>query len=596
MTAHPLELARRTALRCLIPPPRLPLSDWIEANVFLPDDVSAQPGPVRLWAPQRGVADAIGDPAIERVTIVKAARIGFSTLLTGALASYVANEPAPILAVLPTEQDARGYVVDDIEPVFAASPALEGLLSDDNSDTGRNTLLARRFPGGSLKIIAAKAPRNLRRHNARVLLIDEADAITPTVEGSAIAAAEKRTLSFANRKIVIGSTPTDVETSNVIASYAKSDRRIFEVPCPHCGYRFELMWKDIRWPEGRPEEAHAVCPDSGCIIDEREKPAMIAVGAWRATAPEVPGHAGFRLNALVSLLANAAWGKLAAEFLAAKDDPDTLRVFINTLLAEGWRDGADMVDESALTELIKPFGLNAIPPEVLAITVGVDVQDDRLECSIVGWTREDEALVLGHPIVWGSSQDDTTWAELDALLRTTWLHPFGGRMKVDAALIDSGDGGITDKVYSFCFPRLGRKIWAGKGAAGTRPAIQMSKAPVKGGRLFIVGVDGIKTTIFDRLKRGVQIRFSGELEPAYFEQIASERRVVRYVRGQPIRRFERITGARAEALDCLVYAFAARRGVTITFDTREDELRGTPPVPSRSRVIESEWMNRNRRN
>jgi phage terminase large subunit GpA-like protein len=65
------------------------------------------------------------------------------------------------------------------------------------------------------------------------------------------------------------------------------------------------------------------------------------------------------------------------------------------------------------------------------------------------------------------------------------------------------------------------------------------------------------------------------LEPVYFEQLASERRVVRYKRGQPIRRFERISGrARAEALDCLVYAFAARAVViNVIFEAREERLK-----------------------
>ncbi|MBS7545732.1 phage terminase large subunit family protein [Ancylobacter oerskovii] len=601
MTAHPLELVRRTALANLIPPPRLPLSDWIERHLILPDDVSAQPGAVRLWPFQREIADAIGDPAIERVTIVKPVRVGFTTLLTGALASFVANEPAPVLALLPAEADCRDYMVSDIEPTFAASPVLAGLLSADAAEGGRNTLLSRRFPGGSLKVVAAKAPRNLRRHNARLLFIDEADAMLPGPEGAPIALAEKRTLSFANRKIVLGSTPTDEETSNVLRSYAASDRRVFEVPCPHCGERFELLWAHIQWPKDQPEDAYAACPANGCIIAEREKPAMVAAGTWRATAPAVKEHAGFRLNALVSLLAKASWGKLAAEFLTARASSDTLRVFVNTILAEGWRETADIIDESALAGRIEPFGLNAIPAEVLVITVGVDVQDDRLECSIVGWTRTDDALVLGHSIVWGSSQDDSTWAELDELLRTTWPHPHGGRLKVEAAIVDSGDGGITEKVYSFCFPRMPRRIWAGKGVAGPRPAWQMSKSTVKGGRLFIVGVDGIKTTILDRLRRTggdeapqSSIRLSADLEPSYFEQLASERRVIRMHAGQPVRRFERITGARAEALDCLVYAFSARRGVTINYDNREEELRGMPTPPRPSRVIESKWMNRGR--
>ena len=165
------------ALRALIPPPRLRLSDWIEANIYLPEGVSAQLGRVRLWPFQREIADAIGDPEIERVTLVKPVRVGFTTLLTSAVGSFVANEPSPILCLLPAEADCRDYVVSDIEPVFAASPALAAALSDEQDESGRNTLLSRRFPGGSLKIVAAKAPRNLRRHNVRVLFMDEADGI-----------------------------------------------------------------------------------------------------------------------------------------------------------------------------------------------------------------------------------------------------------------------------------------------------------------------------------------------------------------------------------------------------------------------------------
>ena len=74
--------------------------------------------------------------------------------------------------------------------------------------------------------------------------------------------------------------------------------------------------------------------------------------------------------------------------------------------------------------------------------------------------------------------------------------------------------------------------------------------------MFIVGADGLKRTILTRLARGRTMRFSDSLEAAYFEQLASERRVVRYVRGSPARRFEHTPGRQAEALDCLVYAFA----------------------------------------
>jgi hypothetical protein len=44
---------------------------------------------------------------VERVTLVKPVRVGFTTLLTGAIGNFIANEPAPILAFLPTKSEFR---------------------------------------------------------------------------------------------------------------------------------------------------------------------------------------------------------------------------------------------------------------------------------------------------------------------------------------------------------------------------------------------------------------------------------------------------------------------------------------------------------
>ena len=455
---------RREAMQALCPPPKLQLSEWIEANVRLPEGVSAQPGPVRLWPFQREIADAIGDPFIERVTLVKPVRVGFTTLLTSAVASFVANDPAPILCLLPAEADCRDYMVSDVEPIFAASPAVAAVLSDERDESGRNTLLSRRFPGGSLKVVAAKAPRNLRRHNVRLLFIDEADGMEATAEGSPIVLAERRTLSFPDRKIVLGSTPVHEDTSHVLRAYAQSDQRIFEVPCPACGTFAEITWDAITWDEDAPESARWRCPHCAEEIEERHKPAMVADGRWRALRPEVQGHAGFRLNALVSLHANAAWSKLAIEFLAAKDDPTTLQTFVNTILGQGWRADGEELDESALMARAEPFGLDLIPAEVLALTVGCDVQHDRIERTYCGFTDVGQMLVLGHRVIWGAWDAEETWAELDGLLTERFPHELGGKMAIDAAAIDAGDGTTMHRVTYFCRARTRRKVVAIKGA------------------------------------------------------------------------------------------------------------------------------------
>jgi phage terminase large subunit GpA-like protein len=572
---------RRNALRALIPPPRLLLSQWIEANIVLPAGISAMPGKVRLFPYQRSIADSISDPSVERITLVKPVRIGFSSLLTAAIGSFVANDPSPILLLLPTESDARDVMVTEIEPVFQATPALRGLLRNDAEDAEHNTLLSKRFPGGSLKVVAARAPRNLRRHTARILLCDEVDAMEASSEGAVLRLAERRTLSFSNRKIVVGSTPLFLEGSPVLRAYAASDQRIFEAPCPECGAFNEILWHQIEWEPDRPETAAYRCPNCKILIHERYKAAMVAAGEWRVTRPEVVGHHGYRINALVSVLANASWAKLAEEFIAVKDDPAELQTFVNTILAEGWQESGEQIDDEALIRRAEPFDLNHIPPECLAITCGCDVQDDRVEVSICGWTRQHECLVLGHSVIFGAFTDADTWKELDdLLLRSKWQHSGGGLLRVDAAVVDAGDGDHFDTVVNFCTPRLRRRIFAGKGMSGARPGFAFTKDKRHGNRLALIGVDTLKTAIYDRLQRGATIRFSDSLEPVYFEQLASERRVIRYVKGRPLRRFERIGRKAAESLDCLVYSYAARQALSINFDQREDQLNQiSPPVP-----------------
>lgn len=575
----------RTALR---PPPQLVLSEWIERTIRLPAGGAAEPGRMRLWAYQRAIADAITDPLIERVSVLKATRIGYTALINAAIASFVANDPASILLLEPTEGDCRNAVVDDIEPLFDATPALRGLLTVDTSGEGRSTLMFRRFAGGTLRVIPSRAPRNLRRHTCRVLIADEVDAMEVTAEGNPLRLAENRTMTFANRKIIAGSTPVLADTSHILRAYAQSDMRVYECPCPACGAFTEILWQHIEWQPNTPDTAAYRCPHCAALVPERHKRQMVAAGRWRITNPIATGHAGFRINALVSPHANAAWGKLAAEFLAAKEDPGELQTFVNTILAQGWNEAADIVDEGALAARAEQFSLNNIPQEVLCITAGADVQDDRVEVTFTGWTRDNVCLVLGHVVIWGSPEDHTLWAELDAALQTRWTHPLGGRLRVDGCVIDSG--AWTDQVYAFAFPRAVRRIMAGKGVPGTRPAIAVSQGKVKGGRLWLVGVDHLKATIISRLARGQTIRFSHTLEPSYYEQLASERRVVRYSRGQPVRQFVRKAHARAEALDALVYCFAARQAVSITFDAREQELRSpTPPAPKPT-VIRSKWL------
>lgn len=605
-----IEDAVHEAERALIPPPKLRMSEWIEGDkgVSIPEGVSKLPGKVRLSPLQREIADAIGDRTIERVTMVKPVRVGFTTLVTATIAGFVANDPTAIMVVLPTEDDCRGYMVDDVEPIFTASASVANVLADDQPEGERNTILSRRFPGGSLKVKAGKSPRNLRRHNVDVLYLDELDAMEVTKEGPVDVIAEKRTFNSPDRKIIKGSTPIYLETSPILKAYGESDQRIFEVPCPQCGDFHEILWGSIRWDktdDGRhlTETAYWECPSCGHPTEERHKAAMVEAGRFRALRPEVKGHAGFRANALISTQPNAAWSKLAGEFLAANKDPDkgALQVFFNTILGQGWRGEGEDIDAEALETRREPWSLEKVPEEVLAITLGVDLGDDRMECTALGWSEAIGDLpaamfVLGHHVIDGRYDEDETWQELDEFLAKRWDHALGGTLGFDAACVDSGSGLHAPHVMAFCRPRARRKIMAIKGEDGFKRQLIVRSSNKD--RLWIVGSDAGKQQIMGRIAHlppplsegakdrfgNASIRFSDSLTPNWFEQLASERKVARYVAGKPSFRFERIPGRRAEALDCVVYGMAARQMISVDWSRRRVDASMVEPVKAPPRT------------
>ena len=214
-----------------------------------------------------------------------------------------------------------------------------------------------------------------------------------------------------------------------------------------------------------------------------------------------------------------------------------------------------------------------------------------MESVTVAHDRDGGLFVLDHRVFWGPIDGNSVWEELDSFLKSTFRHPRGGSIGIDAAIIDSGDGGHTDIVNGFTRARFSRRIVSGKGAAGfSRPFAERSSS--RTAPLWLVGVDAVKAQLFARISRGTGVRFGAALNPVYFEQLTSERRVVRYVRGTPQARFERIPGKRAESLDATVYAWAARQLVGVNLDSREAQL-ASPAAPKPRPVTQnSTFMSR----
>jgi len=453
----------------LRPPIRLALSQWADEKFYLPEG-DANAGKWRSLPYQIGIMDAISDPWIERITVMKSARVGFTKMFCCAVGYFIEHDPCPIMLVQPTLDDARLHSKEDIAPMLRDVPVLRGLIAEPKSRDSDNTILNKLFRGGSLSLVGANSARGFRRTSRRVVIFDEVDGypVSAGTEGDQISLAVRRTEYYWNRKIIAGSTPTIAGVSRIEQLFEEGDQRRYHVPCPQCGTFQVLKFPNLKWPEGKPEQAYFVCEKNGCVIEEADKRAMVAAGRWVAEAPdhftETHRHASFHIWAAYSYSPNATWGQLAAEFVTAKRGGAlTLKTFINTALGEVWKDRGEAPDWERLMRRRESYAIGSVPMGAVLVTAGVDVQKDRLVVEVVAWGRGKVSWSIDYAVLPGDTADLTRgpWRQLDAFLERTYLHAGGTPLPIAMLAIDSGYN--TQEVYGWARKYPMSRVIATKG-------------------------------------------------------------------------------------------------------------------------------------
>jgi len=571
-----IDLASRQLRPTLIPPPDLTVSEWADEFRRLSPEASAEPG---RWntdrAPyQRGILDAVNDPATHTVVIMSSAQVGKTELLLNLIGYYVHQDPSPILCLQPTLDMAEAFSKDRLAPMVRDTPALRGKIADPRSRDSGNTLLHKKFPGGHITMAGANSPASLASRPIRIVLCDEVDRYpqSAAAEGDPVNLARKRTNTFWNRKVVLTSTPTVKGLSRIEDAYLGSDQRKYHVKCPECGEYFVMRWELLKMLDSRPETAQMACDKCGCLIDEKHKPRMLAGGDWIAGA-EFNGVAGFHLSEFYSPWRH--WREVAEDFIRAKENPEQLQVWVNTSLGETWEEQGESVDHIGLLSRVEEnYPQDADYP---LRTCGVDVQKDRLEASIVGWSKGEEAWLIDHLILPGDTAKQEVWDDLDDELRAYSIH---------LAAIDSGYN--TSMVYAFCEGR--RYTVPIKGITGIgRPLIEderkrrqrLRNRRKKSASPEPIGVDQGKALVFSRLKisqKGdgyIHFPATAAFDDEYFAQLTAEKLVTRYSKGRPRQEWVQ-TRPRNEALDCLVYALAAMRLAGVDLSRAPDPDKPKP--------------------
>lgn len=565
-------------------------TEWADQCFYLPRESSAEYGRYRSSRTPfvREILDELSPSSPAQVVVcVKPTQTAGTTIALIFLCGMIDMYPGPALMFLPTDSMARSFSKKKLAPTIRAVPALREKVREPKSRGSGNTILAKEFPGGSLMLTGSNSGASYRSESIKYLVLDDFDGFEVDIEGegSPEELADRRTGTFPGRKIYINSTTTEKDTSNIERAFEHSSQGYFSVPCPHCGGLQYLRWggkdadfgiKFTRDEGGQVVEAWYQCEHCGERIDEHHKTSMMEAGTYVHQYPDRPVR-GFRYNALTSPVGWVnSWRYIAQKYVEAVHDlregsDQKYKTWLNSFMSEPYEEAGERPEWADLKARAEPYQPLNVPEGVEILSVGTDVQHNRLAVSVWGWGPGEECWLVYHIEIAGDPLHDDVWEQHDSLALGTFRRTDGAEMHALSVGVDASDGVTTQAVRAYCRKRVPR-VFALKGASTkgkpvvsvpTRQDLNWRGERIPGGvEMWSIGTDTAKATLYGRFRVADpgpgRIHTYIGLDDEFYRQLTAEKLVTRFVKGYPVREWHNVRGNRRnEALDCFVYAYAA---------------------------------------
>lgn len=550
------EIARFTELATF--PEQIFIDEWAEKKL----GISFQNHP---W--QKKILRDLNNRDIVRHVLVMAAQEAGKTEIGNVGIGYCVDQnPCGIQVMLPDLDAAEAWMKEKFTPMVRAHDCFRGKIADGTKREAGNTIRHKIFPGGFVSVSGSNAPAGLARRSARFLWSDEPDRYPESagVEGDPVTLLWNRGGSYHDVIQLITGTPTIKNQSRIMREFEDSDQQYLFVPCPYCKEFQILKWEFMEFgsrKRGTVEDPGYICSKCEEMWDDKQRCGAIRTGELKATAP-FKGIRGYHLSGLYSLRRpqrgyKTRMQEMVVKFLEAKKRGKTsLKVWINTFLAEPYEDEGDSVDPIPVMKRCEQYK-DEIPEDVLLLVASVDVQPNRLEIEIVGAGNNEETWGIEFEIIEGDPLAMMTWNKAKEFLFKKRKHPILGDMTPLVVTVDSGHA--TKAVYPFCKSCWPKRVYPVKGSSTeAAPAAVLSKRKA----LVMVGTDTLKETIYSRLRLEqpgpgyMHYPIGRGYDEEYFIQLTSETVSTKWEKGKLKRKWEK-KRERNEALDIRVYAFAA---------------------------------------
>jgi len=590
--------------------PELNVAEWAAQRRVLPQSSSSTPG---LWRNERTpylvdiMKELSPQSRTKEIIFCKGSQIGATESAINWLMYSIDLQPGPFLILQPTDTMATSFSKQRLTPSIQLCKEIRDKVGEGKK--AGSSLQEKIYPGGYVRISGANSPASLASMPMGNIICDEIDRypISAGKEGDPLDLVGARIATYPRAKTFYLSTPTQIQTSPSWNLFLNSDQRYFYLPCPHCGGDksqpnsgyFVLKFEHLHWEKGKPETVKCYCPHCGGEIEEYQKTEMLKKGKWVA---ENPGHhrVGFHLSSLYSPIGWFSWVQVVRKFEAARSDIEKRKTFYNTILGLPWEDSGESIANEYLERRREQY-ICEVPPEVLLLTMAVDVQKYRLEYLVKGWGKYEESWGIEYGYLYGDTSEltspdrdfPTPWQQLDILRTKGYKKIDGTEIRVVCIMIDCGYN--SDTVYRYTKPRERMRVFAVRGSSvPTKPLMNKpSRNTINKAAIFYCGTNQAKELIYSRLK----IETAGPgyyhfpmdektgFNAAFFAGLIAEKKVIVYKRGFKRLEWHKDNNARNEPLDLDVYNLVAIRFL------EKDLIRLTARAEAMEKVANAEKPN-----
>jgi phage terminase large subunit GpA-like protein len=450
--------------------PRNPIStvEWAEKNRKFRTPEGDAMVPYDRWQTPYNIAkmDALDDPNVELVVVVKPSRSGGTTVAENYLGRMIDFGPMGRVGwYLGTDESVKKYCESEVRNFFQDHPQLSKRIGSGKSDNNNTSKL---ISGHMVEWLSAKDD-NFRNRQFVFGVMDEPDGWSKFSESPETQLSGRQKRIGTLRKGIILSHPDKGWKAGVAAAFKSSSRGIYIMRCPECLFFASAhstnLWKDVpqfklfysrnhdidfdKRLEMAEKTAGMLCPKCGSILSDEQRFKMVdeagAEGWWMhrgqelhiergiLESPHPNKKRGFYDHGLMLKVSTAA--DLAKSFeevminfeqtKGTKVATKALREFMSKQLGEIFEGKASLIGLSAdslrqRTDLMADashdkfeFRMGEAPERVRFITGFADVGHEQFDVMLRGWDLQRRSWIVRRWTIRQRRHADGTYHDLD---------------------------------------------------------------------------------------------------------------------------------------------------------------------------------------